>query len=316
MIYKNSLRILFSNFDIVWKTILYYFFNFLLVFGLCYLCINPIYNFFDASGFVSDVVGVYTDFLTNLNLTQFFESINELFFRSVEILTENISKFWLNFLFLFVILFFVQVVISNLTIMSSCNSLHYYMGSMNKHGFYLSYNELFGKNLKTQFVYFLVTLPLKVIYIALFILSLKMFNISFAMSVLAIFIIIIGFVLLISFKFTLFGSWIPTIVVLNYGILKSLKVSVKNSFKNFKRVFPNAIGIAITIILINIILGPFTLMVGLLISIPTSYLIYSIFGMVTVYECQGMRYYVDVYNVITPKKKEIHDNIKSMKFFI
>jgi hypothetical protein len=60
----------------------------------------------------------------------------------------------------------------------------------------------------------------------------------------------------------------------------------------------------------------FTLLVGLLVSIPMSYLLYSSFGMVTAYECQGMRYYVDVYNVITPMKKEMKDKLEDLKFVV
>lgn len=316
MIYKNSLKILFSNFDIVWKTIIYYIFVFLITGGLCFLCINPIYKLLEESGIVTGFLTIYSDFLTNLNLTELFSSLNELIEQLGLVLSENLKVVWINFAGLGIIIFFVRFFLNNLTVMASCNSLHYYMGSMNEHGFWLSFRETFTKNLKTQLAYFLVIFPLDIIYIGLFVLSLKLFSISFVMSVFAIILIIVGFALLFAFRYSLFAGWIPTICVMNYGIMKSLKTSVKNMFRIFPKVFSNALGIVITIVLANVLIGTFTFMVGLILTIPASYLLYSIFGMVVTYEGQGMRYYIDVYNVITPKKKEISDKLKSMKYIV
>lgn len=316
MIYKNSIKILFSNFDIVWKNILYYILVFLITGGLCYICINPIYKLLSAGGLVTDFLNVYSDFVSNLNLTALFTSINTLFEKLTDILQNNLSHVWINFVGIGTTLLFFKFILSNLTIMPSCNSLHYYMGSMNKHGYYLSFGETFGRNFRFVLVNFLVMLPLRVLYLGIFILCLKLFKISFVMSIMAIIIIIFGFVLLFSLKYSIFAGWAPTMCVMNYGVFKSLKVSIKNAFRIFPKVFSNSIGIVITIILSNVLIGTFTFLVGLVLTIPASYLLYSIFGMVVVYEGQGMRYYVDVYNVITPKKKEVSDKLKSMKFIV
>lgn len=316
MIYKNSLKILFSNFDIVWKTILYYLLVFLITGGLCFLCINPIYKLLEDCGIITGFLTIYSDFLSNLNLTEFFVSLNELVEQLGLVLKDNLRVVWINFAGLGITIFFVRVFLNNLTIMASCNSLHYYMGSMNKHGFYASFRETFGRNIKAQLACFLVMFPLDVIYIGLFVLCLKLFSISFVMSIFAIILIIVGFALLISFKYSLFAGWIPTMCVMNYGVFKSLKTSVKNMFRIFPKVFSNAFGIVVTIVLSNVLIGTFTFMVGLILTVPASYLLYSIFGMVVTYEGQGMRYYIDVYNVITPKKKEISDKLKSMKYIV
>ena len=62
--------------------------------------------------------------------------------------------------------------------------------------------------------------------------------------------------------------------------------------------------------------GLFTCLVGLIVTVPASFLLYSSFGMVSAYESQGMRYYVDIYNVITPKKKERLDKLTDMKYIV
>ena len=52
------------------------------------------------------------------------------------------------------------------------------------------------------------------------------------------------------------------------------------------------------------------------VSIPISYMLYNVLGMVCLYEGQGMRYYVDVYNVITPQKRELTDKLNKMKYIV
>jgi len=45
-------------------------------------------------------------------------------------------------------------------------------------------------------------------------------------------------------------------------------------------------------------------------------MLYCSFGMIVAFEGQGMRYYVDIYNVITPKKKETSDKLVEMKYIV
>jgi len=99
-------------------------------------------------------------------------------------------------------------------------------------------------------------------------------------------------------------------------VWKSFRVALKNVFKRFGKVYSNAVGMVLTVIIINMSFGLFTFMAGLIISVPISFLLYNSLGMVFAYEVQGMRYYVDIYNVVTPNKKEISDKLKDMKFIV
>lgn len=315
MLYKNSLKILFSNFNIVWKSILY----FVLMFSGCafliYLCVNPVYKLLLSNGVVDDAINIYTDFISSLNFAELGIAIGEMLQKFFDVLIDNISKIWLNFTGIALISLFLSVFLNNLTIMASCNSLHYYMGSMNKLGFFSSFFDVLKKNIQVQLVYFFISLPLKVFNFWAIVTTFKLFRVSWLWSILGVFIIVLLYVILIAFKFTLFSGWIPTMVIMNYGVFKGLKVSFKNAFKQFPRMFGNAIGVVLTILCVNV-LGLFTFFVGFIIIFPASYLFYSAFGMVATYENQGMRYYVDIYNVITPKKKEISDKLSEMKYIV
>lgn len=300
----------------VWKAIIYFLLILASAIFLIYLCVNPVLDLLRRSGFVTTIVEMYTEFMTSMDLTKLFESISVFVDDVLDTLARNMHKIWWNFSGIALVIFFFNVLMGNLTIMPYCNSLNYYMGSMTKKGFYSSLFETFWKNLKVQLVYFVFSLPIKLLLVSFLILALKLFSYSWWVSIFAVFIIVIGIVLIEAFKYTLFGSWIPTMVILNYSVMKSFRIAIKSSFRNFGRNFGCAIGIVMVIMSVNVFFGLFTCLVGLIVTIPASFLLYSSFGMVSTYEAQGMRYYVDIYNVITPKKKERLDKLTDMKYII
>ena len=316
MLFKNSVKILLSNFNIVWKMALY----FIVVFALCiaglYFLISPILEIIGEAGFFSQIIDLYSDFLSNLNLTEALETLSQILDNLFAFVVENISQLWFYFIGIAILIFFINFILFNLSNMASCMSLHLYIGSMTKQSFFASFSENFGKNLKFQLCNFLVTFPFNFLYVGLFVLTLKLFGISFFLDIIALLVIVVGLVALIALKNSIFVAWLPSMVVMNYGVFKSLKLGIKTVFKRFGRVFGCMVGYVITILVLNLSVGLFTLMTGLIISIPISFLLYNVIGMVVIYEGQGMRYYVDVYNVVTPQKKEITDKLKDMKYIV
>lgn len=316
MLYKNSLKILFSNFKNVWKSLLYFLGIFIFTIVFMYLAIRPIYDLLIDAGFIQGILDVYASFLKSLNLEELLLSIKRLGGEFLQILTENMGVIWINFLAMFLTIFLFNIFMSNLSVMANCNCLNYYMGSMNEQGFYLSFKETLGKNLKVTLAHYIVSLPIKIIIVGLFVLSLKLFSVEWLWSMASVFIIICMLVLMLAFNTTLYSAWIPTMVILNFGVWKSLKLAFKMIFKRFGRIFGCAVGVVLTMIAVNMFLGLFTFGVGLLVSVPASYMLYSAFGMIIAFEGQGMRYYVDIYNVITPRKKENSDKLIEMKYIV
>ena len=316
MIYKNSIKVLFSNFNIVWKLALYLLLVFAFGGTLFFFCMNPIVKFISEAGFFRQIVELYTEFLSSLNLASALERLSQIFTNLGLFIKDNISQIWVYIVLASVVLFFLNNLLFNLSHMAVSYSLHFYIGSLTRQGFFESFGDCIGKNLKTQFCNFFVSMPINILYIYLFIVASRLFDITWFLNIFAVIIIVVGFVILMAFKYTLLSAWIPSMVVMNHGVCKSFGVGLKITFRRFGHVFRNAIGIILTIIVLNMFLGMFTFMVGLIISIPISVVLYNAFGMVVTYEGQGMRYYVDIYNVITPKKKEDLDKIKDMKFVV
>lgn len=316
MIYKNSIKILFSNFSLVWKMMLYFLLVFAVSGGLLLLFVSPIIKTIENAGFFESFVDLYSNFVSNLNLSEVFQELSLLIDELLQFMIDNIADLWGNFLGIVFVLFFLISFLLSLSNLAVCNSLHLYIGSMNKQGFFVSFAECFVKSFKFTLAKFIVVLPLNLLYGWLFLILLKLFGYAWYLNILALFVIIVGFVLLFAFKTMIFSVWCSTYVVLNYKIFKSLKTTIKTVFKRFSRFFSVAVGIVLTIFVLNIFLGLFTFIVGFIVSIPISFMLYNVYGMVSIYEGQGMRYYVDVYNVITPSKKETADKFKDMKYIV
>lgn len=316
MLFKNSVKVFISNFNLVWKMILYFILGVLLCSGLLALFLNPVIRLIEDAGFFEKIIDLYSSFITSLNLSEAFQDLSIIFDEAWTFFVSNISQVWWNVVGSGVVIFFLSVFYQSLSHLAVCNSLHLYIGSLTKQGFFASFGDVFVKNLRLQICRYLVDLPLSLMYIGLFLASLKMFRHNVYLDLLAVVVIVVGFVVLMAFKMMLFSSWAPTMTVMNYGVFKSLRVSLKMNFRRFGRVFSGCIAIVLGLLVLNMFLGLFTFFVGLILAIPVSFIIYNAFGMVCVYEGQGMRYYVDIYNVITPNKKEISDKLNDMKFIV
>lgn len=317
MRYKNSIKIVFSNFNIVWKSILYFLLFFAVVAGLLYLAINPIYSLLENSGFTQSVLEVYTEFLTSLNLSSLLVSAKDLSVQLVDIFSSNMSTIWINFMAVALIVGFLSVIGTNIVVYPMSNSLNYYMGSINNYGFFSSFSDTIGKSLKITTLKYFISLPIDFVIFVVFWFSLKLFNSGvWIISFLAPFIIVLLLVLLLALKSSLFACWIPIMVTMNYNVWKSLGVGIKTTFRYFWKVYGTAIGMVLTVIMLNVFLGLFTFGVGFILSIPISFLLFSAFGMVVTFEGVGNRYYVDVYNVVTPQKKEKTDKFEDMRYIV
>ncbi|MBE5735887.1 MAG: hypothetical protein E7356_00815 [Clostridiales bacterium] len=316
MLFKNSIKVLISNFNLVWKMILYFLLGVLACSGLLALFLNPVIRLIEDAGFFEKLIDLYSSFITSLNLSVALQNLSIILDDAWEFFVSNISQVWWNIVCSGVVVFFLSVFYQSLSHLAVCNSLHLYIGSLTKQGFFASFADVFVKNLRLQISRYLVGLPLSLIYMGLFLASLKMFRHTVYLDLLAVFVIVVGFVVLMAFKMVLFSAWAPTMTVMNYGVFKSLRVALKMNFRRFGRVFSSSIAIVLGIVVLNMFLGLFTFFVGLILSIPVSFIMYNAFGMVCVYEGQGMRYYVDIYNVITPNKKEISDKLNDMKYII
>lgn len=316
MMYKNSIRILFSNFNIVWKVLLYTLIVLAVTCGLAYISAVPVFNVLSNQGFFSLIKEVFENFVTNLNLVEFIKGLGNISTSFFEIIINNFSNLWVYIvLFIFIIAILGRFLIGQ-SKLASAYSLYASMSNNMKVGMLSSYFSNMGKIVLFELTKLIVTFPIDLIIGYVIILCFRLFKFGTTMAILTPFIIVLVSVILLSIRISIFSCWTPMIAVKNDGIFKCLKNNFKLITRRFFKIFANSIGIVLTIIMLNGFALIFTLGVGLIVTIPLSMVLDTTFQMSAYYGSYGMRYYVDNDTIVEPKKMEATEKLKRTKYFI
>jgi len=103
----------------------------------------------------------------------------------------------------------------------------------------------------------------------------------------------IVFVLFFAVRSTLISMWKPVMIVNDEGIVKSFKKGAAVSFKNFGRLFSYFTVMFSLVFFMNLVIAFFTCMAGLIISIPSSIVLFAIFQMIYYFSYKRKKYYTD-----------------------
>ncbi len=316
MMYKNIFKLVLSNFHLVWKILAYMVLTTLCVIGLAYACSLPILKVLIEQGFSTQFKDLFINFSRSFNIYEFLYNSVVLVENFFEIISANISELWLYIaLFLFIIII-VRSFLSGFYKFASINVVYYYMGSNIKYGFSHSLVACFKTNLKYQLCSLLTILPINALFIVAMYYLIKWLVLSEGLLLLAPISIILVAILLYSLKITFFSGWIPAIVVFDCGVWEGLKRGVKAVFRRFYRSFSTAVLTIFTIIILNVVAAACTFGASIIVTLPLSALIILIYNMVMFYLSQGMRFYVDSEQVVTPKRLEETDGLGGLKYII
>lgn len=311
--YRNSFKLIFSNFGLVWKLLCYFLIILLVTGGISYAVASPIFNEIGLSEVLAKFPASFEEFIRSLDAKSFLVQIDNITTEGVDLIVGNFTNIWYLLGILAVVSVIIPSMLNNFYLMSTCNVLHYYMGSCTKFGFTASVFVNFWKNVRYQLACLVTILPLKLLtYYAV----IRSFGIlassSLVIKILAPFIIMAIYVILTALRVSLFAGWVPFMVVKNANVWSSLVQGFKCIRKRFVQVFANSLGVVLTIILISV-LGLLTFGVSLVITAPAAFLFIATFGMVVFYTCTGLRFYVDNGNVYAPKKAEMVESYKIYK---
>ncbi len=316
MMYKNTCKLIFSNFHLVWKTLLYQIFASLVCVGLMFACSLPIVNVIKSNGVFSLISNSFNDFSNTFNIYKLFSDLIlavETFFN---VILANISTLWLYIILLLFILIIVRTVISNYSHFATTNVLYNYLSCNIKVSYTANLTQNFWKNLKFQISYLFIQLPIDILIIyCAYVLFKWLLSVS-GLILIAPIILIMLLVLVYSFKITLFSGWLPALIVFECSIFKALKRGFKAVFRRFYRSYSTVVALLATIIVFNVGCALCTFGASLFLTLPISSLAILIFNMVMFYCSQGMRFYVDNDNIVTTLKLEQTDAISMQKYII
>lgn len=165
------------------------------------------------------------------------------------------------------------------------------------------------RNLKEAAIYNAIYAPLSVLYdvaISAGMLYLIFLLINSGMpAILGIFLFALVVVAAITIKMTFTTDWLPAIVRGKKKQGEALKYAFSRKGKGTLNIMSNFIIIILIILAVNVAAFFFTFGVGLVITIPASYVIIITFELVNYYDREEIKYFIDKDNIIKPKKETV-----------
>ncbi len=314
MIFRNTIRLLLTNFSNVWKVLLYYVICISLSFCVCYFLASPIIaKLVEAQIFVE--FGQAFGGLFSKPLQASAATFEQLFQRVGEVLTTNI-QFRFNYIFLGVWTLFIFPLTLDFAQLASGEVLYGFMTSQVKYNWTGRYIKNIGKSVLYSMLRYCVVLVFNVVALGGLYYTIKFASagdIGYALLSVWVFALVI---VTLALKQALFSCWMPSIAVLDKNVASALSQNFSCVFRNFWNIFSTSLLLVILAIVINLLCAVFTLSVALVVTIPATAFMFVVFQMVSFFSTQGMRFYVYPDMFISPKRFEEQDNIEKMKNLI
>lgn len=308
MMFKNSTKLLVANFSIVWKLILY----FLFVGGIIIGLISPFL------GLISETIGVnrlaekFGNVIINFNIStnpfQLFINLNNVFVEFFSVLSNFIVLHAWESAYIIFVLFFVFPFILGLADLPVAQRLFGYMSSLTNYSFVGSYIKFFGKSVKYQSIKTLLKAVFNFIIILAIIMTLRLCSLGGVIIYFMPFIIVSVIVVLTGLKNSFLAGWTPAIIVYDCGVFEGFVKGVNAVGRRFLKVFSTSMMIMLLAIAVNYLFGTFAFPL----TIPLFVAFFYVFEMVMFFGSQGMRYYVDLDTVLSPKRLEELDKLKNV----
>ena len=308
MMFKNSLKLLCTNFDKVWKLLVYHILSMAVCFG--FLAI-----------FYGDFISIAKIAFNDAELGNVFQS-GTIFGSSIATALTNIANFVIIFfkdlfvlnvglgIYFCFIVFYLFPLLMNMGKYVTCEMMYGYMSSCQKQ----SFTGIYLKTLKSSLAYASLKTIYSIPFNALIVLSMwgltRIDNKVFDYIMPIMFVIVPA--LLMAFKEVFNSGWSPAKVVYNHNILSSFTIGVRAVFRRGARVFSTSFIINLLAIVLSMILGVYSIIIILPLISP----LLHIFEMVMFFSSQGMRFYVEADRIISPKKLEEVDKIEDAKFLL
>ncbi|MBR1890183.1 MAG: hypothetical protein IJ817_00675 [Clostridia bacterium] len=303
MVFLHSLRLFKSN----WFKTLKFFLYYIVVWGVCFALILPSYfefrgivvnNFAGADiGFFGVFSGTFGANLQNI-INVCANTITDLFNANVGLAVYGI-------LIVFVLLPFLI----NIGKYALSYTLYYYMTSNNQMGFLSALVKSLNRSIvfalfKTLYNLLFMAITFGVIY------GLAQFDNSYFINHLLWFTIFVALILLFSFEQMSVLGWIPALIVFDCNVFRAYKKGIKAVRRHFGKTLLVATLYFAAFWAIFLIFGIWILTI----IIPLMTIVLCVYNMTAFFTSQGMRFYINKTNIMTPKKLEEVDDINKTAY--
>lgn len=163
------------------------------------------------------------------------------------------------------------------------------------------------KNIKQAALYAVIFAPLCFLYdfvclvVMWAIISVGLKGLSF--TLIKIFLVAALFLVFSAVKLTFTADWLPALIDAKMKPRKAIAYTFSRKGKRTANVLSTSLVLKLTVFALNVAAGLFTFGAGLLLTLPASSLILTSFCFVNYSDRNKLKYFVDEYTVIGPKKE-------------
>lgn len=297
MSYRNSVKLLTSNFNIVWKQLLYMLVVILLVFALAYGTSQPIILKLKTEGVVDEIQNIFENLYTSPKMV--ISSIADAFNHLTDVIISNFNSLWLSIISTFFIVVILFQFLKSISAYNVSSVMYLKLTSFASIGYTSNLISSLGKSSRFALASIVYKIPFFIIKCLILFAFFKLVSSPLSIIV-GLFVVSILFVLLSSIELTFFSSFAPYMLEKNGSAFKAFFKGNKRIIKSYFRIFSNAIIVVLTLIVVNVFLGLFTLGSALLITIPASLVFVCLFNLCAYFGAIGERYYLSKNVITTP----------------
>ncbi len=303
MSYRNSVKLLTANFNVVWKQLLYMLVICLLSFSITYAIALPIIHTLDAEGVFSQFSQVFSNIYTKPG--EVFSALSAATSNLFDVIHANFSSLAVSLIFSMLFIFVVYQLLKGISYYNLSSLMYMKLTSNTTIGYTRNLIANLWPSLRFAFTRLVMKIPFALIK-GLTLLAFFRIVSSPLSIILGLFIVSLVLVLLYALEISICAGHAAK--YLSQGSTgSSFKAFFAGSLpilKRFAKVFSTAIMVVLTILFVNILLGIFTIGVALLITIPASQVFLSLFELTSYFGCTKERYYLSNTVIAIPRDGE------------
>lgn len=309
MKFKHAFHVFVDNFSVTYKQLLYRLIIFTVFGVITYFGVTPFVKDFVDSEALNTLLSNAKNFALGF-LDGNFDSLPTLsdsiaaYDQIIHLLQTRITEIVLVGL-LILALYIVQAWVAGLGNYTTAVIVNDKMALRTKSAFLRTLISHF----KEAALYNLIYVPLSILYDLIIGIGLLVVLFFILKGVqfffLSVFIFALIMVLAIAVKMTFTCDWLPALVRGKMGQKNAIAFTFKRKKKNTINIFSNFVVLIIILLAANMLALLLTFGVGLLITMPGSFVVIVCFEMVVYYDREELRYFLDNETIIKPDRERV-----------
>ena len=308
MKFKHSFHVFVDNFSVVYKQLLYRLIVLVISGLICWAGVYPFIKTFINSEQLNTIIEGTKGFITTLlsgkinELADLSEKVQTAYSELIELFNTKLSQAVLSGL-LILLITIISKWFMGLGNYATASIINDKMALRAKQPFF----STLIRNLKSAAIYNAIYVPLSVLFdliivVAMFFLFFTLLN-HVVYFFICLFLFVLAVVFAITFKMTVTSDWLPALIRGKMKQGAAMKYAFARKGKNTFNVMSNFAVIVLIVFALNMAAAILTLGVGLLLTVPSSYVIIICFEFVNYYDREEIKYSVDKNTIISPAKE-------------